>query len=157
MIAVTTSAFAVVVSTTPAAAVQPVPVQGTVSDNVPVVDCGAFQVSDEYTTSWSGHLLFDRAGNPVRIVEHLWGSDRLYNPVNGSSVSDTINASEIVDIANGQAIEAGQDFRVLVPGVGALFLDIGRFVIDFNDGLVFLKGRHQFFGGDVGALCAALS
>jgi hypothetical protein len=38
-----------------------------------------------------------------------------------------------------------------VPGSGAVFVDVGRFVFDFEDGLVFLKGMHPFFEGDVEA------
>jgi hypothetical protein len=45
-----------------------------------------------------------------------------------------------------------------VPGSGAVFLDVGRVIFDFDEvRLVFLAGQHQFFEGDVEGLCAALS
>ena len=94
---------------------------------------------------------------PVRLVQHLWGSDRLYNHDTGASLRGTFNANEIVDLVDGQAIESGQVFRILMPGAGVVFIDVGRFVLDFDEGFVFLKGRRQFFDGDVNTLCAALS
>jgi hypothetical protein len=139
-----------------ASAGQPVPVFETVSGTAFVADCGTFEIWDEFELTSSGHLYLDKNGDPMRIVQHVWGSDRLYNPENGNSFSGTINAGEIVDLVGGQATESGQVFRIVVPGAGALFLDVGRFTIDFEDGLVFLKGRHQYFEGDFAALCAAL-
>lgn len=149
--------LALVGGITDASAVPPVPVDETASGNEPVADCGTFEVWDEFELSVSGYLHFDNEGNPVRIVQRVTGSDRLYNPENGKSLSGTINAGEIVDLVEGQAIENGQTFRILVPGSGAVLLNIGRFVFDFEDGLVFLKGDQQFFEGDLEALCAALS
>jgi hypothetical protein len=142
---------------TSASAVPPVPIDETVSGNDPVADCGTFTVWDEFTLTSTGYLHFDSDGNPVRIVQRVSGSDRLYNPENSKSLSGTINAGEIVDLVEGQAIESGQTFRILVPGSGAVLLNIGRFVFDFEEGLVFLKGNQQFFEGDLEALCTALS
>jgi hypothetical protein len=156
-VAVMVGVFGVVGNVPNAGAAQPVLHDGTSSANLPLLDCGTFEVWDEAEISWSGYLHLDRDGNPVQIVQHLWGSDRLYNPDNGATLRGTFNANEIVDLVDGQAIEDGQVFRILMPGAGVVLLDVGRFVIDFDEGFVFLKGRHQFFEGDVDALCAALS
>jgi hypothetical protein len=122
-----------------------------------VTDCGTFDVLDTFQLSASGRLFFDRGGNPIRIVEHVWGSDRLSNSNTGTSLTGTINSGEIVDLVEGKATQNGAVFRIVAPGAGALFVDVGRFVFDFSDGLVFLKGQHQFFDSDFEALCTALS
>lgn len=153
----TVSGLAVLGGAAGASAAKPVATSGSDSGNMMVADCGTFEVWDEYELFWSGYVHFDREGNPVRIVQHVWGSDRLYNSVTGKSFSGTINSGEIVDLVEGQAIQSGTIFRIVVPGSGAVFLDVGRYVFDFEDGLVFLKGRHQFFEGDFEGLCAALS
>jgi hypothetical protein len=151
------SGLALVGGVTDASAVPPLPVEGAVSDNVPVADCGTFEVWDELTLSSSGRVHFDRHGNPVRIVQRVTGTDRLYNPENGKSLSGTVQSVEIVDLVDGQVTQNGQTFRIVVPGAGAVLLNIGKFIIDFEEGLVFLAGRQQFFEGDLDALCAALS
>ena len=151
------SGLALVGGVTNASAIAPVPIEETVSGDDAVADCGTFEVRDEFQLTSTGRLYFDKQGNPVRIVQLVTGSDRLYNPENGKSLSGTIHAGEIVDLVEGQAIENGQTFRILVPGSGAVLLNVGRFVLDFEDGLVFLKGNQQCFEGDLDALCAALS
>jgi len=65
--------------------------------------------------------------------------------------------SEVVDLVNGGITENGSTFKIIVPGAGAVFLDVGKFIIDFENGLEFLAGRHDFFDGDVAALCAVLA
>ena len=46
---------------------------------------------------------------------------------------------------------------MIVPGLGTVFVDVGRIILDFETGLVFIKGQHQYFGGDVAGLCAVLA
>ena len=63
-----------------------------------------------------------------------------------------------MDVVEGQLKVGGVVFRITVPGSGAIFLDVGRFIIDLDDdSLVFLAGQHQFLEGDLDGLCAALS
>ena len=68
-------------------------------------------------------LYFDKEGNPVRVVERVWGTDHLYNPNNGKSVDGTVTANEVVDLVDGQftreqARSSGSSF----PGMGAVFV-----------------------------------
>jgi hypothetical protein len=131
---------------------------GTDQGNEPIADCGTFQVWDEFTLNFSGTLHFDKDGNPIRAVEHIFGVDRLYNPENGKSLApESFNQGETVDIVEGQALINGIVFRITVPGAGAVFLDVGRVILDFDEGILFLAGQHQFFEGDLEGLCAALS
>jgi hypothetical protein len=121
------------------------------------IDCGTFEVWDDYELHWRGVEFYDDGGNVVRVVEHIWGVDRLYNPVTGTSVSGVFNNSEVVDLVNGRITENGSIFKIIVPGAGAVFIDVGKFIIDFETGLEFLAGRHDFFDGDTAGLCAVLA
>jgi len=149
----------VAVMSAPAAeAVPPNTVEGSDSGTAFLTDCGSFELWDEYVLNWHGKALFDRAGNPVRVVEHVWGSDRFYNSVTGASVTGTINAGETLDLVDGKVSESGSTGRITVPGLGVVFFDVGRFVIDFDDGLEFLAGRHHsWFEEDYTALCELLA
>ena len=148
----------VVLGLTPQAwAVEPLKVSGTRSGNQLLVDCGTFEIWDEFELNFEGTLHFDRLGNVVRIVEHIWGVDRLYNPENGASISGSFNQGEIVQPLEGEVAVNGIIFRISVPGAGAVFLDLGRFVFTFDGGLVFAAGQHDFFAGDIAGLCDALA
>ena len=93
----------------------------------------------------------------MRIVEHVSGTDTFYNSVTGESVTGTINAGETVNFVDGTVTENGTVGRITVPGLGVVFFDVGKFIIDFDEGLVFLAGRHHaFFEEDYAPLCALL-
>jgi len=158
MLTVLTAGVLAMVGAVPHAwAVPPVTVSGTEVGNVPIADCGTFQVWDEFELNFAGTEHYDQAGNLVRVVEHIWGVDRLYNPDNTASFSGSFNQGEIVDPIEGQVAVNGIIFRIAVPGAGAVFLDVGRLVFTFDDGLVFVAGQHDFFAGDLAGLCAALA
>jgi hypothetical protein len=140
-----------------AAAVPPVQIAGSDQGNTLVADCGTFQVWDEFTLNWRGTEHYDQDGNPVRVVEHVWGVDRLYNADSGKSFGGSFNQGEMVDLVEGQVKVGGIIFRITVPGSGAVLLDVGRFIFDFDEGIVFLAGQHQVIEGDLEGLCAALS
>ena len=89
-----------------AEAVSPNTIEGSDTGSVCVTDCGSFELWDEYVLNWHGKELFDRAGNLVRVVEHVWGSDRFFNSVTGASVSGTINAGETVNLVNSSSARA---------------------------------------------------
>jgi hypothetical protein len=138
-------------------AVPPVKISGSFVGNDPIADCGTFLVWDEFELNFSGTEHYDQAGNLVRVVEHISGVDRLYNPDNGVSFSGSYSQSEIVDVVEGQIAVNAIIFRIAVPGAGAVFLDVGRLVFTFDDELVFIAGQHDFFEGDLAGLCAALA
>jgi hypothetical protein len=120
------------------------PASDSVTDDVFVLDCGTFEVWDQFELNSSGKLFLDEDGNPLRVVQHVWGSDTLYNHDTGKSLYGTINAGEIVDFVDGQAIESGQLFHIVSAGDGAVMVDVGRLIVTFGDGIS-LKGRHPFF------------
>ena len=135
----------------------PLTTEGTVEDDVFQTDCGDFDLRDHFTFETHGKVFFDDAGNPVRVVEHVSGTDTFYNSVTNESVTGTINAGEIVNLVDGTVTESGTVGRITVPGLGVVFFDVGKFIIDFDEGLVFLAGHHHaFFEEDYAQLCSLL-
>ena len=111
-----------------------------------------------FTLNFSGTEHFDQDGNLVRVVEHIFGVDRLYNSETGKSLKPaSFNQGEIVHPIEGQVAVNGVIFRITVPGAGVVLLDVGRFVFTFDGDLVFIAGQHQFLAGDFAGLCAALA
>ena len=140
-----------------ASAGPPVTTSGTEADDVFIADCGAFDLRDRFTFEWNGKRFFDDEGNLNRIVEHVGGSDTFYNSVTGKSVTGTINSGETVDFVKGTVTQNGAVGRITVSGEGAFFFDVGKFILDFEDGLVFLAGSHHaFFEEDYARLCELL-
>ena len=136
----------------------PVTISGVETGDDFLADCGAFDLRDRFVFDFNGKLFFDEDGNVIRVVEHVGGSDTFYNSVTGESVTGTINSGETVDLVNGTVTQSGTVGRITVPGQGAFFFDVGKYIIDFEDGLVFLAGRHHaFFEGDYSRLCELLA
>ena len=141
-----------------ASADNPVHISGTETDDVFLADCGAFDLRDSFTFEFNGTVFSDDDGNVTRVVEHVGGSDTFYNSVTGESVTGTINSGEIVDLVNGTVTQNGTVGRITVPGEGAFFFDVGKYIIDFEEGLVFLAGTHHaFFEEDYDKLCELLA
>jgi hypothetical protein len=138
--------------------VPPVTEESFVEDDAFLFDCGDFDLRDRFTFTTRGKVFFDDAGNPVRIVEHVAGSDTFYNSVTNESVTGTINSGETVNLVDGTVTQNGSVGRITVPGMGVVFFDIGKYIIDFDEGLVFLAGSHHaFFEEDYAPLCALLA
>ena len=146
-----------IVGASPAGALAPTKISGHETNDVFAFSCGSFDVRDDLEFTFRGTEHYDRAGNLIRIVEQISGVDRLYNPLNGKSVSGTYDNSETVDLANGDVTQNGQIFRIIIPGRGPLFIDVGKYVFDFEEGLTFLAGRHDFFDENFTAICAYLA
>ncbi len=133
-------------------------VEGIDSGSEFLTDCGQFDLYDDWVLEWQGKEFLDEDGNVTRVVEHVWGSDTFRNSETGETLTGTISAGEIVDLEAGTVTESGTIGRITVAGVGVVFFDVGKFIIEFGEGVVFLAGRHHaFFEEDYGALCDALS
>ena len=140
-----------------ASADTPVTTSGTGTGDVFLADCGDFDLRDRFTFEENGKMFFDDEGNLTRIVEHVGGSDTFYNSVTGTSVTGTINSGETVDFVNGTVTQNGTIGRITVPGQGAFFFDVGKYILDFEEGLVFVAGSHHaFLEEDYSRLCELL-
>lgn len=124
-----------------------------------LADCGSFQVLDISELNYTTRLFFDEEGNLVKIVEQVWGTDTFTNSMTGKAYPMDFHNNTIVDFSTTppQAALMAVIFRLIVPGAGAVFLDVGRIVLDQQGNVYFQAGPHQFFDGDLGALCAALA
>jgi hypothetical protein len=123
-----------------------------------LIDCGSFQILDVYEVNYIEKWFFDEEGNRLRLVEQVWGTDTFTNSVTGKAYPMSFHNTVVVDFSTTppQGANMGVIFRLTVPGAGAVFLDVGRIVLDRQDNVYFQAGPHQFFDGDIEALCAAM-
>jgi hypothetical protein len=125
-----------------------------------IIDCGAFLVDDRFEVTFTLRLFFDEAGNLVKGVEQVSGTDTFINATTLKEIPTRFHNNVLIDFTSEPPLGAntGVIFKVTVPGAGAVFLDVGRIVTDQSGEIVaFQAGPHQFFDGDVDGLCAALA
>jgi hypothetical protein len=116
----------VIAGATAAHAGVPLTVEDSAEGDEFLTDYGDFDLRDHFTFEIHGKVFLDDAGNPVRIVEQVSGTDTFYNSVTGESVRGTINAGETVDLVDGTVTENGTIGRITVPGLGVVFFDVGK-------------------------------
>jgi hypothetical protein len=124
-----------------------------------VADCGDFQVIDYYVLNSTVKYFFDEDGNLLNLMVHLWGTDTLTNSVTGVSYEMSFANNNFVDftLSPPQGTTAGNAVRLVIPGAGAVFLEVGRIVLDQSGHVYFQAGQHQFWDADFEALCAAMA
>ena len=145
--------------TTSTAAAYPPEVVGPIHDEgtTPIASCGTFDIVDNFNLNFTLRFMVDKTGTQIRLVEEVWGVDTLTNSVTGKSFPGPYHNNTFVDFRTGTAMLTGVIFRVNLPSVGALFFDVGRIVIAEDGTVIASAGRHDFFDGNLDALCAALS
>lgn len=123
-----------------------------------LADCGSFQVLDIYEQTEIFRWFSDKEGNLVKIVGQNWGTDTFTNSVTGKAYPMSFHNNILIDYspAPRRIANIGVIYRLVVPGAGAVFLDVGRLVFQRGSGLIFEAGPHQLFDGDFEALCAAM-
>lgn len=131
----------------------PYPSQGT-----EVIDCGSFQILDDYVGQSSFRWFYDRQGNPDRLMIRHWGTDTFTNSVTGKTYTGSYNWNYIVDFSTipPQGSALGMIYVITIPGEGAVMLEAGRIVMDRFGNVYFEAGPHQLSNGDFGTLCAAM-
>jgi hypothetical protein len=119
-----------------------------------LADCGSFQVLDVYDLNQTEKAYFNKEGNLVKVIIEAWGTDTLTNSVTGKAYAGSFHNSSLIDFSTTPRRSAimGVIYRVTVPGVGVVFLDVGRVVFERGTGIVFQAGPHQLFDGDFEAL-----
>ena len=123
-----------------------------------LVDCGSFQVLDVYEQTEIFRWFYDQDGNLVKIVGQNWGTDTFTNSVTGKAYPMSFHNNILIDYtpAPRRLANVGVIYRLVVPGAGAVTLDVGRLVYQRGSGLIFEAGPHQIIAGDFDALCAAM-
>jgi hypothetical protein len=123
-----------------------------------LAECGSFQVLDVYALNQSEFHWLDGQGNLVKIIIVSWGTDTFTNSETGKAYPMDFHNNSIIDFTTSPRQNAimGVVYRLVLPGEGAVFLDVGRVVFQRGSGVIFEAGRHQLFDGDFEALCAAM-
>jgi hypothetical protein len=123
-----------------------------------IADCGTFKILDKYELSSTVILFFDDTGALTNFVEQNYGTDQFSNSVTGKTLrAMPFHNTVLVDRIAHTGTTSGIVFRVVVPGAGAVLLDVGRIIATRAGGVTFEAGKHQFIDGDLGGVCAALS
>jgi hypothetical protein len=102
---------------------------------------------------------YDGDGNFRGAVEH-WSLDGgLYRYPDEESFLPYVPAHEkaIYNEFGEPTAVVGLFAKVIIPGEGPIFHDVGRVELDSDWNLTFSAGRHDFWEGNGDALCAALS
>jgi hypothetical protein len=105
---------------------------------------------------------FDKAGAPVRAQIKVDAGGAVTNPETGESMASPIHQTIIEDLVEGTVTQVGLVFKATVPGVGVVFHDVGRVVVDAEDNVIFEAGPHDVLNtaGDHAVranYCAALT
>ena len=99
---------------------------------------------------------FDSAGNPVRIFARSSPGHFLETYVaNGKQITARSTAAAHLDLATNTLVGTGNQRHFIVPGVGIVFAQAGRFVIDFPDGGIISVSGLDIPQGE--EFCAALA
>ena len=123
-----------------------------------ITSCGDFDIVDHFSVDFTLRLFFDRDGNRIRGVESVQGTDTFVNSETGASISGRFANTVLIDFESGLGANAGIVFKLIVPGAGPVFMEIGRVVSNRDGSIVtFQAGPRQFSDGDFGAVCAALA
>jgi hypothetical protein len=113
-------------------------------------------VIDQYDVNVTSTRFFDQSGQLVEIHLLLRGTDTYVRSDTGQSVVQPSRFMARIDSQTLVNISTGLQYRLVVPGLGNVLLDVGRTVFDFaTDSFIFLAGPHQVLDGDTAGLCAA--
>ncbi|MGH3036792.1 MAG: hypothetical protein ACRDMU_06375 [Gaiellaceae bacterium] len=99
---------------------------------------------------------FDSAGNAVRLTARSSPGHFLETySANGKEISARSTAIGHLDFATSTLVGTGNQRHFIVPGVGIVFAQAGRFVIDFPDGGIISVSGLDIPQGE--EFCAALA
>ncbi len=121
--------------------------------------CVGFEVLSDWTSLYTGTLLYDKSGQFVQQVDHVRviGESRYYNSTDPAK-EVMGGPGEMVqgrlDAATGLYYLSGDPYKVRVPGYGLIWSETGLVVYDTNTGqYTFNTGHNQFVDQDLTALC----
>jgi hypothetical protein len=131
-----------------------IPHQDTFIDEGASAACG-FDVLFEVSGIQTIQVLYDAAGNPIRVQVH--GNIQGTVTANGITLREIEHGQTFYDLTDGSQTLVGLIFRVFLPDGGTVIADVGRLVFDAEGNVIFEAGPHPALHGDFAALCAALS
>src|SRR5215207_326679 len=123
--------------------------------SVQIADCGTFQIIDDFAGNLTVTVFFDNDGES-RLDIDFQGIDSIRTSSGESSYTSPFHNKILVDLDAALGNAVGVNFAVTVPGYGAVFMDVGRLVVDEERNLHFRAGPHQAVDADYARLCEAL-
>ena len=141
---------------TPALAVAPEMFTIPVSGAFVVAECDGFEVIDEYTGTLTITEFYNRDGELERLTFQENSQDRIYNSVNGFSVTSKYTVNQTLYPDTSELYIRGVAYNITVPGYGIVYFDSGLGVYYIENGnynLVKFAGNYQ---ADTSALCEAM-
>jgi hypothetical protein len=91
-------------------------------------------------------VLYDAAGNPIRIQVHGNIEGDVF--ANGITLREIERGQIFLDLVEGTENDVGLVFRVFLPGGGTVIADVGRLVFDAEGNVIFEAGPHPARHGD---------
>jgi hypothetical protein len=119
-----------------------------------IVDCGTFQIIDDFIGDLTVTVFFDNDGES-RLDIDFQGIDSIRNSSGEPSYTSPFHNKILVDLDAALGNVVGVNFAVTVPGYGTVFMDVGRLVVDEAQNLHFRAGPHQAVDADYARLCEA--
>lgn len=151
------SAFSMVVLGTSALAVQPDKFSYSNSGQALIGVCDAgFEVWEDVSFDVRGKNYLDKDGNLVRTIEHVTLEGKVYNKSNEDKYLPYKNSTYTIFDDPETTRITGLWALVTVPGEGVIFIDVGLIIFDAS-GVAFEAGKHQWWDGNVDALCGHLA
>ena len=131
-----------------------------------LLDCGDFLVKADYRVEGFVRFYYRKDGSLSRLFMHLNLPYSIYYNADHPSywlpgkAEGQRSWDDFDETGNwiGQT-RTGATIRVIAPGYGPVFIDVGRWVYDATlDEFTFMAGKHDWFGEQVqsDAICAAL-
>lgn len=137
-----------------------------VPDNVVGVaigSCIGFDVLADWTAEFRTVAVVDKAGNPAQeqLVYRVTGRTTYYNSLQPDKLlygGPGEGQAAHLNYVNGSVVVSALQWKVVVPGVGPIFMDAGEITFDLATGAItHAGGHHQYYEGDFAALCQALT
>jgi hypothetical protein len=119
-------------------------------------ECDGFDICEKADIRLVTMNFKDRDGNLTREVQH-WSLDGgLHRCGDETPFLSYVPAHEKATITESGVTVVGLFVKVIIPGEGPIFQDVGRVELDSEWNLTFSAGRHDYWEGNGDALCAAL-
>ena len=145
---------------TPALAGKPDMITIPVDDMFVIGECDGFSVIEHVQGRIKVSTHFDRNGNFVMEIARFSLRHTFSNSETGASIFSPdvgIDRTVINPDGSGTTAVIGIVTRIVIPGEGVVFQNLGRIVFDINTGeVVFEAGQHDDFVNLFPVLCSAL-
>jgi hypothetical protein len=122
-----------------------------------IAKCLGFDVVDQFFIDVDTTLFFDQDGNVTEVHLMIRGTDSYVNTVTGRTITMPSSFMVHFDPETLLNMSTGLQYRLQMPGLGNILLDVGRTVFDLNTGeFLVLDGPHQVAEGDTSGICLGL-